>query len=70
MKISEYIQKKVDAGLYPTYATKRKKLLWVDTKNYDAYCQAKNCQILRESDGKFWGYSDNSTLFLIFYERG
>lgn len=65
MYVSEYIQKKLDNGFYPTYATKRKKLLWVDTENYDDYCQAKNCQILRGADDKFWGYSDDPRIVIL-----
>jgi len=65
MNIAEYIEKKLNNGLYPTYATKRKKLLWVDTEHYDNYCQAKNCKILRGADGKFWGYSDDPRITML-----
>ena len=51
---------KIDPNIdYPSYISKRGKLLWIDGKHYDDYSSAANCKILIGNNGRFWGYSDN-----------
>lgn len=54
---------KIDPNIeMPNYITKRGKLLWVNSSKYNAYSSAVNCKILRDQNGRFWGYSDNESL--------